>query len=261
MLEQLIDQAAEKLATAPSVVIFTGAGVSRESGVPTFRDALEGLWAQYDPTQLATPEAFRANPKLVWDFYQFRRDLVNQTQPNAGHYALAELESLLPKVVLVTQNIDQHHQSAGSRNIITLHGNLFAFKCAADCQGTHTVIEPKSLPPLPPDATQPPLCPHCKEAWARPDVVWFGESLPSTNLRRAFDEAQSCAVMLVIGTSAAVYPAALLPVEAAEKGATVIEINPNPSELSQIMDIRLEGPSAEILPQLLTALKARLGRA
>lgn len=261
MLEQLISQAAEKLATAPSVVIFTGAGVSRESGVPTFRDALEGLWAQYDPTQLATPEAFRSNPKLVWDFYQFRRELVSQTQPNAGHYALAELESLLPKVVLVTQNIDQHHQSAGSRNIINLHGDLFAFKCAADCQGSPTPIDPKSLAPLAPDATQPPLCPHCKEAWARPDVVWFNESLPATDLRRAFAEAETCGVMLVIGTSAAVYPAAWLPLKAAEKGATVIEINPNPSELSPMMDIRLEGPSAEILPQLLTAIKTRLGRA
>jgi NAD-dependent deacetylase len=260
MMDNLILQAAQRLATARRVVASTGAGVSRESGVPTFRDAMEGLWAKYDPTQLATPEAFRANPRLVWDFYAYRRDLVRQTQPNPGHHALVELEALVPHFALITQNVDQHHQTAGSRDIIPLHGNLFAFKCSLDCQGSPTPIA-YTDPPADSGSPLPPPCPHCGRGLVRPDVVWFGETLPIQHLSRAFEEAQSCDVMLVIGTSGAVYPAAQLPIEALKAGATVIEINPQPSELTPHMSLYLPGPSGEVLPKLVAALRQNLADA
>lgn len=253
-----LHRAAQKIASAKRVAVSTGAGVSSESGVPTFRDALEGLWAQYDPQQLATPAAFHANPKLVWDFYAFRRELVQKTQPNAGHYALAELEKLLPDFTLITQNVDNHHHKAGSQNIITLHGDLFRFKCADNCQGEPTAIDYDVLTDFPDDT--PPLCPHCQRGYARPDVVWFGEGLPETNLKRAFEIAKSCDVMLVIGTSGAVYPAAWLPIEAGKNDAFLIEINPNESELSRAMDVRFASPSGEVLPQLVEAVKKELGQ-
>jgi NAD-dependent deacetylase len=251
----LIKQAAEKIACAKKLVISTGAGVSQESGVPTFRDAQEGLWAQYDPQTLATPEGFRANPKLVWDWYAYRREIVSQTKPNPGHYALAELEDLLPQVILVTQNVDNLHQLAGSTDIIALHGNLFAFKCFNNCQGTPTPVDLEKMEFNPKDA---PPCPYCHQGLVRPDVVWFGEALPESHLSRAFHEADTCDVMLVVGTSGAVYPAAWLPIRAAQHSAFVIEVNPNRSDLTRMMNIHLQGPSGAILPELISAVRKEL---
>jgi len=256
-MDEKIQQVAHKLANANKVVISTGAGVSKESGVPTFRDAIDGLWSRYDPAELATPQAFEANPKRVWDWYAYRRQLVAKTKPNAGHYALAELEKLLPQVVLVTQNIDNHHQLAGSQDIIPLHGNLFAFKCSADCQGTPTPIDLDKLHTQPEET--PPPCPHCKKGRVRPDVVWFGEPLPEFNLARALSEAASCDVMLVVGTSGVVYPAAWLPIKAAENKAFVVEVNPNPSELTRMMHVHLQAAAGAVLPQVVEALKQELG--
>lgn len=256
-MDNLIQQAALRLSQAEFVVISTGAGVSRESGVPTFRDSMDGLWARYNPQQLATPEAFSNNPKLVWDFYAYRREVVEKTSPNAGHYAIAELASLLPKVTLITQNVDDLHQRAGSRDIVSLHGSLFAYKCSHNCQGNPTPIDLNRLEWQP--ETAPPPCPYCHHGLTRPDVVWFGETLPTDALNRAFSECESCDVMLVVGTSGAVYPAAGLPLRAAKKGAFVIEINPNRSEITGAVNVHLAGPSGKILPQLVTAIKqARL---
>lgn len=255
-MDDLIKQAAQQLAKAKHVVISTGAGVSKESGVPTFRDAMDGLWAKYDPAELATPQAFQRNPKLVWDWYTYRRELVAQTKPNPGHYALAELETLLPKVVLITQNVDHHHQLAGSKDIICLHGDLFAFKCSRDCQGTPTPVDLSRLTWSPEEA--PPACPYCGVGKVRPDVVWFGEALPAANLQRAFAEAESCDVMLVVGTSGVVYPAAWLPIKAAENYAFVIEVNPNPSEFTRAANIHLQAPSGEVLPKLVAAVREAL---
>jgi NAD-dependent deacetylase len=215
---------------------------------------LDGLWAQYDPTELATPQAFQRNPKRVWDWYAYRREMVGKTQPNPGHYALAELERLLPKVVLITQNVDNHHQTAGSHDIIPLHGNLFAFKCSANCQGSPTPIDLVTLPPWNPEDA-PPHCPYCKRGYVRPDVVWFHETLPEAQLARAFEEAQSCDVMIVVGTSGAVYPAAWIPIKAAEQGVFLIEVNPQPSDLTRAMNIYLAAPSGEVLPKVLDVVK------
>lgn len=253
-MDALIQAAARQLASAKKVVISTGAGVSKESGVPTFRDAQEGLWAKYNPEELATPEGFRKNPRLVWDWYMYRRQMVEKTEPNPGHYALAELEDLLPEVILVTQNVDNLHQRAGSSTIIPLHGNLFAYKCAADCQGTPTPVD---LNGLQWDDT-PPLCPHCQQAYVRPDVVWFHEVLPADNLARAIAESESCDVMMVIGTSGMVYPAAWLPIRAKLKNAFLIEVNPNPSELTPRMDVYLPAPSGQVMPRVVAALRQEL---
>ncbi|MCL4880104.1 MAG: NAD-dependent deacylase [Anaerolineae bacterium] len=252
-----IQRAAKKIAQAKHLVISTGAGVSAESGVPTFRDALDGLWAKYDPQMLATPQAFRANPKLVWDWYWYRRELVEKTRPNPGHYAIAALEKLLPEVTLITQNVDHHHQQAGNKNIITLHGSLFAYKCANNCQGEPTSVEVSRLTWKPEDA--PPTCPYCGKGKVRPDVVWFGEALPEANLRRAFELARTCDVMLLVGTSNVVYPAARLPIEALYQGAFVIEINSNPTDLTPRMSVFLQGKSGDILPQLVEAVREELG--
>src|SRR5437773_6190011 len=177
-----IVQAARRLREADLLVVLTGAGVSKESGVPTFRDAMDGLWARFDPQQLATPVAFRANPRLVWDWYEYRRQLVKNVRPNPGHYAIAALEDLLPQVTVVTQNIDGLHQAAKSSDVVELHGNIHRHKCFADCKGSPTLIDVATL-----DWDReagPPPCPYCGQ-WVRPDVVWFTERLPQEALERA----------------------------------------------------------------------------
>lgn len=246
-----IQQAAEWLNTSTNIVILTGAGVSKESGVPTFRDAIDGLWSKYDPQQLATKEAFQANPKLVWDWYEYRRGLVRQAQPNPGHLALAELEKRFPELILITQNVDDLHEQAGSRNIIHLHGNIAQSKCFFDCQGSPTLIDVSQITW---DQTSgPPPCPHCGR-WVRPDVVWFGEMLPANALDAAYHASRSADLMLVIGTSGMVEPAAGLPRLARQTGAKVIEMNPDATPLTRYADLKLSGASGVILPQLIEAL-------
>lgn len=237
------DDLIQTLAAAHHVTVLTGAGVSAESGVPTFREAQTGLWAQYDPTELATPEAFAANPELVWDWYQFRRDLVRGVEPNPGHYALAELESLLPEFTLVTQNVDGLHARAGSTNVVEFHGNLFSDLCFAEGKAV-AGHESKQLP----------FCPDCG-APLRPGVVWFGESIPEPARDRAFAAARDGDVFFSIGTSSLVYPAAGLVEIARESGATLVEINPEPTEIARSLDYALAGPSGEVLPDLVKRLK------
>ncbi len=204
-MQDRIVEAAAIMGRSRRLAVLTGAGVSRESGVPTFRDAVDGLWARYDPADLATPEAFRRDPRLVWAWYEYRRELVRRAEPNPAHYALAELEDLLPHVVVITQNVDDLHQRAGSTDIIPLHGAIMRNRCAANCRGDPTLL-PESLPM---DAGLP-RCPYCREL-ARPDVVWFGESVPLEALMRAMILAREADVMLVVGTSGVVQPAAGLP--------------------------------------------------
>ena len=251
-MSELIAQAAAALRTSQCLVVFTGAGVSKESGIPTFRDALDGLWATYDPQQLATPEAFRRNPKLVWDWYTFRRGLLAGAEPNPGHYAIAALEDRLPQVVVITQNIDGFHQAVGSCDVIELHGNLARNKCFANCQGVPTLVNVEDLD-WDKDAG-PPTCPHCEEAFARPDVVWFHEILPEAALTRAMELSATADVMLVVGTSGAVYPANQLPLLAKRSGATVIEVNSHVSHISGLAELFLAGPSGEVLPEVLAAM-------
>jgi NAD-dependent deacetylase len=227
--------------------------MSKESGIPTFRDALEGLWAKYDPEELATPEAFRRNPDLVWAWYIERSEKLRTVQPHPGHYAIAELEQLVPEVVVLTQNVDGLHLRAGSSDVVELHGNLERFKCAADCRGRPTVID---LSTIPYSKDHAPPCPYCG-ALVRPDVVWFGEMLPPQAVDRAFEVARRCQVMLVVGTSGVVQPAASLPIEARQAGATVIEVNLAPSFITPAAHIFLQGTAGEVLPRLVAALRAR----
>jgi NAD-dependent protein deacetylase/lipoamidase len=228
---------------ATSATALTGAGVSAESGVATFRDAQTGLWAKFRPEDLATPEAFLRNPKMVWEWYLQRREKLAQAQPNPGHYALAEIERRLPGFTLVTQNIDGLHARAGSRNIIELHGNIVRNRCF---DGGHLVDVPVD------DARVPPHCPAC-DSLLRPDVVWFGEMLPPGAMERATEAALSCELFLCIGTSAVVYPAAELPQLAKHGGAVVVEVNPDPSAVAGFADFTLAAPSGVALPALLRA--------
>jgi NAD-dependent deacetylase len=240
------------LQNARSIVVLTGAGMSAESGVPTFRDAQTGLWAQYDPTELATPQAFERNPKLVWDWYAWRRELVSGAKPNPGHFALATIEqhllSLGDSFTLITQNVDGLHLQAGSQNIIELHGNIQRTKCYRE----NIVIDEW---PDTPDV--PPHCPRC-DGYLRPDVVWFNEAMPQAEWRSASEAAWACDVLLSIGTSAIVQPAASLPYRALERGATVIEINPNDTPLTAEAQgerfYRLRGKAGEVLPALAQAI-------
>lgn len=245
--------AASLLHNARSVTVLTGAGVSKESGVPTFRDALEGLWARFSPEQLATSEAFQRNPKLVWDWYQFRRELVQRATPNPGHVAIASLEKRLPRLITVTQNVDDLHERAGSQYVYHLHGRIANNRCFFDCQGDGTYIDVSRMTWN--REFGPPPCPYCGR-WVRPDVVWFGESLPVDALEKAMESSISSEVMLVIGTSGLVSPASMLPSLARDHGAVVIEVNPDDTPLTALATIKLSGPSGVLLPSLLQALES-----
>lgn len=249
----MIAQAAKLINSAKQIVILTGAGVSKESGIPTFREAQTGLWETYDAQQLATPQAFRNNPKLVWEWYEFRRHMIGEKRPNPGHVALAELEKRFPSTWIITQNIDDLHEQAGSEQVIHLHGNIAQHKCFDNCQGNPTIIDTTSFEWDKDDG--PPPCPHCG-AWVRPNVVWFTEMLPEKELNQAFQLSLTCDLMIVIGTSGLVTPAAALPGKAKNRNqAKIIEINPNYSMITSIADIKLEGPSGEIMPQIMKELE------
>jgi NAD-dependent deacetylase len=233
----------ERLRAACRVAVLTGAGISAESGVPTFRDAQSGLWARYRPEDLATPEAFAQNPRLVWDWYVWRRGLVAAAQPNPGHWALVDLAGRFADFTLITQNVDGLHCRAGSQRVLELHGNLFDTRCFRCGRPAATWLE----------ETTPPTCTACG-GWLRPGVVWFGEPLPVAALQAAETAARQCQVFLSIGTSALVYPAAELPFIALRAGATVVEINPQPTPLSPQVPFVLTGAAGTMLPALVAAL-------
>jgi NAD-dependent deacetylase len=237
--------ARQRLAAARRVAVLTGAGISAESGIPTFRDTQTGLWAQFDPMQLATEEGFRADPSLVWRWYAWRRHLVGQAQPNAGHLALAAAEARFERLRVITQNVDGLHERAGSTGLIELHGNILRTVCLEHCGFQED--SPARCPP-----GEPPRCPRCGD-WLRPAVVWFGEMLDPTALDEAAAAAEDCDVMLVVGTSGLVYPAAGLPASARRAGAVVITVNPEPTDLDELAAIRIRGRAAEVLPRLLEA--------
>jgi NAD-dependent deacetylase len=223
------------------VVALTGAGISAESGVPTFRGE-GGLWRNFQPEQLATPEAFHRDPALVWEWYDWRRGLIGSCAPNAAHETLAEMEAALPDFALITQNVDGLHQAAGSCNVLELHGNIWRVRCT----GCGKVNEDRRMPL--PEIPTPPRCDECG-GLLRPDVVWFGESLSQEVLESALTASARCRLMLVIGTSAVVQPAASLPLVALENGAQLIEVNPAETPLSAHVHEVLRGPAAETLPR------------
>jgi NAD-dependent deacetylase len=249
--------AVELLGQARRIVVFTGAGISAESGVPTFRDDLTGLWARFDAQRLATLEAFHADPDLVWGWYEWRRARVRRAQPNPGHLAVAAIEAMVPGSVVITQNVDDLHERAGSRAPIHLHGSLFAPRCVAD--DAHPAAFPDTEQEESADLGEgrrmpPPRCARCG-ALVRPGVVWFGEALPEAALAAAIEAAAGCDVLLTVGTSGVVYPAAEIPLIAAHSGATVMQINPEPTSLDQVCAINVRGTAAQALPALVAGAR------
>ncbi|MGD2294881.1 MAG: NAD-dependent deacylase [Candidatus Aminicenantes bacterium] len=236
------------LTRAKHVAVSSGAGISAESGIPTFRGK-EGLWKKYRAEELATPTAFAQNPELVWEFYEWRRGIIAAKKPNPGHKVIARWENVFPVFSLITQNIDGLHQKAGSTEMLELHGNIWKLRCTAE----GTISENYQIPL----EEAPPLCPGCG-ALLRPHVVWFGESLSPTVLQKAFQLSSECDVMCVIGTSALVQPAASLPLAAAEAGAKIVEINPDPTPLTPYADFSFRGKAGEILPLIDEELQKKL---
>jgi NAD-dependent deacetylase len=237
------DKFIRALKNANRVVVSTGAGVSAESGVPTFRGE-NGLWKKFRPEELATFEAFEKNPKLVLEWYQHRRDIINNIKPNPGHYAIAEMPEYYKRFHLITQNVDDLHREAGSNDIIELHGNIKRNRCIG-CGKLNFDTEFEQIPP------------RCDcGGKLRPDVVWFGELLPLEAVERAEEASRTCDLFFVVGTSGVVQPAASFPVIASHHGAFVVEINLEPTDLTFAANEHLYGKSGEILPNILTKIKS-----
>ena len=235
----MFESIADKLIQAEKIVFVTGAGISQESGIPTFRGK-DGLWRKYDAMKLATIDAFYEDPKLVWEWYEERRKNILAAKPNAGHVTIADLEKY-KQVRVLTQNIDGLHQRAGSSKVYELHGSIITVKCTG-CDFKEKIAA--SFSELPP---------RCKcGKMLRPDVVWFGEALPQDVWSEAMMQANSCNVMFVVGTSLAVSPANMLPVYAKQNGATIIEVNPEETPMSKSMDLSIRSQSAKVLPELLS---------
>jgi len=239
---------ADLIAKSRHCVVFTGAGMSAESGVPTFRGS-GGLWERYRPEELATPEAFARDPVLVWKWYKWRQEIVYNARPNPGHYAVAKLEEAGVVKAVVTQNVDGLHQRAGSKRVIELHGSLWRARCTK-CGAVYRLEKPVE--------EVPPRCPRCGSL-LRPDVVWFGEPLPQEAWEEAVRLMAASDVVIVVGTSGVVYPAAYLPKLAKESGAAVVEINVEESAITPIADVFIGGKAGEVLPRLAEEVLKRLG--
>lgn len=234
----------ERLSTAKKVVFFTGAGISAESGIPTFRGS-DGIWNKMKPEELASFDAFMRNPDLVWEWYQHRRNIINNTKPNAGHIAIAELEKYYD-VTVVTQNIDNLHRRAGSTKIFELHGNIERNYCI-DCKTFYNSPELEI-------SSGVPKCKKCG-GLIRPDVVWFGEMLPHDQYSGGEQAAEKSDICFVVGTSAVVYPAAYIPMTAKQAGSFVVEINIEPTDLTRYADYSIFGKAGEILPEIVDIVK------
>ena len=244
-----VGRAVELLLAARRVVVTTGAGMSKESGIPTFRDALTGLWDRYSPEKLATRDGFRSDPALVWNWYAERRAAIEKARPHDGHAALARLEPQFESFHVLTQNIDGLHIAAGSTRVVELHGSIHRIKCF---DADHP------FPGTPAGDEIPPRC-HCGSL-LRPDVVWFGELLDRANLKLAYEVIAQCDVMLVVGTSGLVHPTAGFPFDARQVGATVIEVNPEPTPISEIAHLCVRSGARDALVEIERRLAAQKGR-
>lgn len=264
----------DELRAARRIVVFTGAGMSAESGIPTFRDRMTGLWAQVDPMEIATPWAFRADPQRTWDWHVALADKVRAAQPNAGHRAIAALEQAGLEVTVITQNVDALHHRAGSRTVVELHGNLLRLKSFVDEEAAFAAASPticrtcdgyavwencdpyadrSDLVTIELCAGPVPRCPGCG-ALLRPDVVWFGEPLAVEAIEAAWNAVDRCEVLFAVGASLEVEPAASLPWRALRQGARVIEVNPAPTELAGQCHAGIRGGAAEVLPDLFATI-------
>ncbi|MGE5444743.1 MAG: SIR2 family NAD-dependent protein deacylase [Ignavibacteriales bacterium] len=239
-MEDKIKEAKEIIGSASDIAVLTGAGISAESGVPTFRGE-NGLWREYRSEELATPGAFARDPKLVWEWYEWRRKIIKEAKPNPGHNALVDLENEKSDFTLITQNIDGLHQLSGSRNLVEMHGNLWQIRCIS-CG----IIEQSHDVPL---KELPPRCKDCGSL-GRPNVVWFGEIVPMSVIDKTLVAIEKCQVMLIVGTSGVVEPAASMGLVAKQTGKTVIEVNLEPTINSPLYDLSIIGKSGEILPML-----------
>ena len=239
------DELLIKIKNSKKVVALTGAGVSAESGVATFRDP-DGLWTKFNPAELASMKGFLNNPELVWSWYNYRRDLINKVKPNAGHYAIAEMTNIFPEFTLITQNVDRLHQQAGSNHVIELHGNIIENHCA-NCKSCY--FEEIDL-----SQKTPPTCKYCGGK-IRPSVIWFGENLPEFEFEAAMEATEECDLFFSIGTNAEVYPAGNLPMLAMQHGAFTIEVNPNETIISENIDVHIKEKSGVALPKIIEALK------
>jgi NAD-dependent deacetylase len=248
MIAHPVDDVVTLLAGVRRVAVLTGAGISAESGVPTFRGR-DGLWKQYRAESLATPEAFERDPALVWEWYDWRRGLIAPVEPNAGHRVLAGWEGLFSDFAVITQNVDGLHAKAGSRSLVELHGNIWKLRCTKE--GTVEEVRETPLPRL------PPVCPSCGSL-RRPHIVWFGEALDPDVLDRAAAISRSCQVMFVLGTSGIVQPAASLPFAAARAGAKIVEVNIEPTPLTPQADHFLPGKAGDVLSDLDRRLRERM---
>jgi NAD-dependent deacetylase len=246
------DDVVARLRGASHVVVFTGAGVSAESGIPTFRDRQTGLWRHFDAQALATPEAFQRDPALVWGWYEWRRSNVAACGPNAAHRAIAVLAQRVPRMTLITQNVDDLHERAGSPQVLHLHGRLCSPYCSA-CGRPHAVPLSMSGPAKPSGEgrLEPPPCAHCGGR-VRPGVVWFGEPLPRQPWEQALDAAHGCDAFLCVGTSSVVEPAAGLTRAAIAAGAATIQVNIDSTWLDALVTVNLRGPAASMLPALIS---------
>lgn len=230
----------DRLRQARTVTVLTGAGISADSGVPTFRGT-DGLWKNFRPEELATPDAFARDPKLVWEWYNWRRELLSTTTPNAAHHALSELEQRITDFWLITQNVDGLHAQAGSKNLSEIHGNIWKVRCT-DCG---RVTDNREVP-----IVYPPTCGQCS-GLLRPHIVWFGESLNHDDLNNSFTALQQCEILLVVGTSGVVYPAASFASVAKGHGALVVEVNLDSTPNSSLVDVSFQGRAKDLVPLLL----------
>lgn len=236
---------------ARRIVVFSGAGISAESGVPTFRDDLTGLWQQYDANLLATPEAFTQDPALVWGWYEWRRARILAVEPNAGHEAIAKWQQHAA-LSIVTQNVDDLHERAGSDKVIHIHGSIFAPRCTK-CKKPYVFSSNYFQEPESGRRIEPPLCPVCQNI-VRPGVVWFGEPLYEPDLCAAIYEAENSDLLIAVGTSGLVQPASLIPRWAKDKGAVVIQINPTSTPIDEVSDYNIRATAAQALPEIVDAL-------
>lgn len=243
----MMNEAVKLLARSRFVIAFTGAGVSAESGVPTFRGP-SGIWKRHRAEELATSEAFRKDPHLVWEFYRWRMDVIRKAKPNKAHYALADLERMGVIRAVITQNVDDLHREAGTKNLIELHGNIFRVRCTA-CSHREYLKESGRLDEFLAEKYLP-RCPDCGSL-LRPDVVWFGEPLPRNALENAFVLAERADLVLVIGTSGVVYPAAYIPRIVKETGGKIIEINTEESGITPIADVFIRGKAGEVMSEIM----------